>query len=100
MSRGHWEVGFELNNTNSMNTCDDGIEEAFINVGKILSGKLDETRNPVLWDIAAMEALLSLVHFLQNTKHLPGSFKVHLEIDEDNSEAVICQQIHEIKGPR
>ena len=47
-----------------------------------------------------MEALLSLVHFLQNTKHLPGSFKVHLEIDEDNSEAVICQQIHEIKGPR
>ena len=46
-------VGFELNNTNSMNTCDDGIEEAFINVGKILSGKLDETRNPVLWDIAS-----------------------------------------------
>lgn len=67
----------------------DGIEEAFINVGKILSGKLNETRNPVLMDIAAMDALSSLVNFLQNTKHLPGSFKVHLAVDDDNSETVL-----------
>lgn len=73
---------------NSMDICDDGIEEAFKNIGKILSGKLNETRNPVLRDIAAMDALFSLVNFLQNTKHLPGSFKVRLA-DEDNSETVI-----------